>query len=104
VVDVRTNQVLLRVRGGATGLWSAEHLFDRTGTPYLASGWRFCQRHDIMAGHFLVFNYDATTRLWSPSSMRKCVVGTRSCLPTKRPPFPPPLRMTSSHGLLFIQF
>jgi hypothetical protein len=30
-----------------------------TSTPYLASGWRrFCQRHEIMAGHFVVFNYD----------------------------------------------
>jgi hypothetical protein len=59
MVDVRTNQVLLRVRGGAAGLWTTEVLFDRTGTPYLASGWRrFCQRHDIVAGHFLVFNYD----------------------------------------------
>jgi hypothetical protein len=36
-----------------------ELLFDRTGTPYLASGWRrFCQRHEIMAVHFVVFNYD----------------------------------------------
>jgi hypothetical protein len=43
IVDIRTNQVLLRVRGGATGLWTAKLLFDRTSTPYLASGWRrFC--------------------------------------------------------------
>jgi hypothetical protein len=36
-----------------------ELLFDCTGTPYLASGWRrFCQRHEIMAGHFIVFNND----------------------------------------------
>jgi hypothetical protein len=27
--------------------------------PYMASGWRrFCQRHEIVAGHFVVFNYD----------------------------------------------
>jgi hypothetical protein len=59
IVNVRTNQVLLRVRGGATGLWTTELLFGRTGTPYLASGWRrFCQRHEIVAGHFVVFNYD----------------------------------------------
>jgi hypothetical protein len=59
VVDVRTNQVVLRVRGGATGIWPMELLFDRTGTPYLASGWRrFCQRHDIVAGNLLVFNFD----------------------------------------------
>jgi hypothetical protein len=38
VVDVRTNQVVLRVRGGATGIWPTELLFDRIGTPYLASG------------------------------------------------------------------
>jgi hypothetical protein len=60
VVDVRTNQVLLQVRGSATGLWTTEILFNCIGTPYLASGWRrFCQRHDIMAGHFLIFIYDA---------------------------------------------
>jgi hypothetical protein len=36
-----------------------ELLFNCTGTPYLASGWRrFCQRHKIMARHFVVFNYD----------------------------------------------
>jgi hypothetical protein len=47
------------VHGGATGLWITELLFDRIGTPYVASGWRrFCQRHEIVAGHFLVFNYD----------------------------------------------
>jgi hypothetical protein len=38
MVDVRMNQVLLRVHGGATGLWTDDHLFDRTGTLYLASG------------------------------------------------------------------
>jgi hypothetical protein len=60
VVDVRTNPVMLRVCGGTTGLWTVELLFDRTGTPYLASGWRrFCQRHEIVAGHFVVFNYDS---------------------------------------------
>jgi hypothetical protein len=59
VVDVKTNQVLLRVRGGATGYWTAEVLFNCTGMPYLASGWRrFCGKHDIKAGHFVVFNYD----------------------------------------------
>jgi hypothetical protein len=59
VVDVRTNQVVMRVCSGASGIWPMEPLFDRTGTPYLASGWRrFCQRHDILAGHLLVFNFD----------------------------------------------
>jgi hypothetical protein len=59
VVDVRTNQVVLRVRGGATGIWPTELLYNRTGTPYLASGWRrFCQRHNIVAGNLLVFNFD----------------------------------------------
>jgi hypothetical protein len=48
-----------RVRGGTTGLWIVELLFDGTDTPYLASGWRrFCQRHEIVAGHFVIFNYD----------------------------------------------
>jgi hypothetical protein len=32
VVDVRKNQVLLRMRGGATGLWTTQVLFDHTGT------------------------------------------------------------------------
>jgi hypothetical protein len=59
MVDVRTNQVVLRVRGSATGIWPTDLLYDRTGTPYLASGWRrFCQRHDIVPGHLLVFNFD----------------------------------------------
>jgi hypothetical protein len=59
VVDVRTNQVVLRVRGGATIIWPTELLFDHTGTPYLASGWRrFYQRHGIVADNLLVFNFD----------------------------------------------
>jgi hypothetical protein len=59
VVDVRTNQVMLWVHGGATGIWLTELLFDRTGIPYLANGWmRFCQRHDIVAGHLLVFKFN----------------------------------------------
>jgi hypothetical protein len=59
MVNVRTNQVLLWVRSVATGLWTAELLFYCTGTSYLASGWRrFCQQHEIVAEHFLIFNYD----------------------------------------------
>jgi hypothetical protein len=59
VVDVTTNQVHLRVRGGATGYWTAAALFDRFGEIFLAKGWkRFCRMHKIEAGHFLVFNYD----------------------------------------------
>jgi hypothetical protein len=47
------------VRGGATGIWPTELLFDRTSMPYLASGWRrFCQWHDIVAGNLLVLNFD----------------------------------------------
>jgi hypothetical protein len=50
---------VLRVHGGAAGLWTVELLFDRTSTPYLANGWRrFYQRHEIVADHFVVFNYD----------------------------------------------
>jgi hypothetical protein len=50
---------VLRVRSGATGIWPTELLFDCTGTPYLASGWRrFCQRHGIEVVHLLVFNFD----------------------------------------------
>jgi hypothetical protein len=64
VVDVRTTQVSLRVHGGATGIWPTELLFGRTGTPYLANGWRrFCQRHDIMVGNLLVFNFDGDYQL-----------------------------------------
>jgi hypothetical protein len=59
VVDNRHDQVLLRVRGSATGVWTVEVLFDRIGTMYLASGWRrFCRVHEIMVCHFLFFNYD----------------------------------------------
>jgi hypothetical protein len=56
---MRTNQVVLRVRGGATGIWPTDLIFDCTGTPYLVSGWRrFCQRQGIVAGNLLVFNFD----------------------------------------------
>jgi hypothetical protein len=59
MVDVRTNQVVLRVRGGATGIWPTNLLYDHTGTPYLASRWRmFGQRHGIVPGHLVVFNFD----------------------------------------------
>jgi hypothetical protein len=61
VVDKLENQVLLWVRGGATGYWTTEVLFDHTSTLYLASGWRrLCRVHEIMAGHFLIFNYDVS--------------------------------------------
>jgi hypothetical protein len=64
VVDMRTNQVVLRVRGSATGIRPTELLYDCTGTPYLASGWRrFCQRHSIVPGHLLVFNFDGDHRI-----------------------------------------
>jgi hypothetical protein len=81
VVDVKTNQVVLRVRGGATGLWTVELLFDRTGTPYLASGWRrFCQWHEIVAGHFVVFNYDGehqiTVSVFDQTMCRRHYVAT----------------------------
>jgi hypothetical protein len=59
VVDDQEEQVLLWVRGGTTGLWTSEVIFDRFGEMYLASGWkRFCHMHQIKAEHFLVFNYD----------------------------------------------
>jgi hypothetical protein len=44
VLDEQNNQVLLRVRDSATSVWTMEVLFDHI--------------HEIMAGHFLVFNYD----------------------------------------------
>jgi hypothetical protein len=47
------------VHASATGYWTAEVLFDRTGTSYQASGWRrFCHKHEIEADRFVVFNYD----------------------------------------------
>jgi hypothetical protein len=59
VVDVRTNQVVLQVHCSATDIWPTELLFDRTGTPYLASRWRrFCQWHGIVAGHLLAYKFD----------------------------------------------
>jgi hypothetical protein len=59
VVGEKTNQVTPRVCGGATGYWTVEVLFDRTSTPYLASGWRrFCCVHETVDGHFVVFNYE----------------------------------------------
>jgi hypothetical protein len=40
-------------------MWTTEVLFDGTDMMYVASGWRrFCRIHEIMDGHFLVFNYD----------------------------------------------
>jgi hypothetical protein len=35
--EVRTNQVVMRVRGGATVIWPTKLLYDRTGMSYLAS-------------------------------------------------------------------
>jgi hypothetical protein len=36
-----------------------EVLFDRSSMMYLTSVWRrFCRVHEIMARHFLIFNYD----------------------------------------------
>jgi hypothetical protein len=37
VVNIKMNQVVLRVRGTATGLWTVELLFHRTGTPLMGS-------------------------------------------------------------------
>jgi hypothetical protein len=91
VVDVKTNQVMLRMRGGATGLCTVELLFDRIGTPYLASGWRrFCQRHEIVAGHyFVVFNYDGehqiTVLVFDQTMCHRHYIATARA----RPPFPP---------------
>jgi hypothetical protein len=60
VVDVRTNQVMMRVCGGATGTWPMKLLYDRTGTLCLASRWRrFCQRHGVMPGYLVVFNFNS---------------------------------------------
>jgi hypothetical protein len=58
-----------------------ELLFDRTGSPYQASGWRrFCQRHEIVAGHFVVFNYDGehqiTVSVFDQTMCRRHYVAT----------------------------
>jgi hypothetical protein len=59
VADDRHDHIMLRVRGGATGVWTAEVLFDRIGTIYLTNSWRrFCPVHEIMAIHLLLFNYN----------------------------------------------
>jgi hypothetical protein len=72
VIDVRTNQVVLRVHSGATGLWTVEPLFDHTG--------RFCQRHEIVAGHFIIFNYDGehqiTVTVFDETMCRRHYVAT----------------------------
>jgi hypothetical protein len=99
VVDVRTNQVVMCVHGGATGIWPMEFLFDRIGTPYLASGWRrFCQRHGIMVGNLLVFNFDGdhqiTVTIFDGGMCRRQYVA-----PARRSP-PPLLRRGRSVGLL----
>jgi hypothetical protein len=107
VVDVRMNEVLLRVSGGATGLWTVELLFDRTSTPYLASGWRrFCQWHEIVASHFLVFNYDDDRQI-TVTIFDETMCHRHYDAPARdKPTFPPPPpSMTSSHRLLtFISF
>jgi hypothetical protein len=81
VIDVKTNQFVLWVRSGGTSLWSVELLFDHTDSPYLASGWRrFCQRHEIVAGHFIVFNYDRehhiTVSIFDQTMCRRHYVAT----------------------------
>jgi hypothetical protein len=40
VVDEMENQLLIRIRGGATRYWTAKVLFDRFGEMYLANGWK----------------------------------------------------------------
>ncbi|KAK1667964.1 hypothetical protein QYE76_056123 [Lolium multiflorum] len=51
--------VLLRVFGGAIGLWPAEVMFDDEWQKFLHNGWRrFARSHAIEAGHFVVFKYD----------------------------------------------
>jgi hypothetical protein len=50
VVDETSNQVLLCVRDGATGYWTAAVLFDCFGDIFLAKGWkRFCRVHKTEA-------------------------------------------------------
>ncbi|KAK1616231.1 hypothetical protein QYE76_021748 [Lolium multiflorum] len=53
------HHVLLRVSGGATGLWSAEVMFDDVGHMFLQNDWRhFARSHAIEVGHFVIFKYD----------------------------------------------
>jgi hypothetical protein len=98
---------MLRVRSGATGLWTVELLFDRTGTPYLACGWRrFCQCHEIVVVHFIVFNYDGEHQItvsvfdqtmcrWHYVVTARDKAAVSSSLSEDE---------TSSHGLLSFQF
>jgi hypothetical protein len=58
-----------------------ELLFDGIGTPYLASGWRkFCHRHEIVAEHFVIFNYDGehqiTVTVFDETMYRRHYVAT----------------------------
>jgi hypothetical protein len=64
-----------------------ELLFDRTGTPYLASRRRrFCQRYKIVIGHFVVFNYDdehqITVSVFDETMCRQHYVATARGKPT----------------------
>jgi hypothetical protein len=59
VVDEQEQQLVQRVPGGKTSLWTMEMLYDRFGEMYLPTGWKkFEHAHQIKAKHFLVFNYD----------------------------------------------
>ncbi|KAK1627115.1 hypothetical protein QYE76_001430 [Lolium multiflorum] len=60
IVNVKEpRDVVLRVSGGAIGLWPEEVLFDDEGQMFLNNGWRrFARAHAIKAGHFIVFKYD----------------------------------------------
>jgi hypothetical protein len=50
---------VLRVSGGATGLWSVEALFDGEGKMFLKNGCRrFASRTPSKSNFFAVFKYD----------------------------------------------
>jgi hypothetical protein len=89
VVDNQEEHVLLRVRHGATGAWTVEVLFDRSGTMYLASGWRgFCRIHQSRVMQFLVFSHPRVAAGGNPNSTAA----------TPSPPLSPPPAATRGRG------
>ncbi|KAK1686985.1 hypothetical protein QYE76_047833 [Lolium multiflorum] len=53
------HHVLMRLSGGATGLWPTKVTFDGEGQMFLYKGWScFARSHAIDVGHFVVFKYD----------------------------------------------
>ncbi|KAK1629551.1 hypothetical protein QYE76_003866 [Lolium multiflorum] len=71
------HEIVPRVAGGATDMWSVEVLFDHIGQMYLHNGWRrFARSHAIEVGHFVVFKYDNHYMLTVKVFTRLCATST----------------------------